>query len=132
MPSEEFDVYNVGAPAYLIFALKEFKAMLGFAEAVKSTITVRFDDGGTPMVFLLNIADVIETRLTVSTRPRPAAAVPTAGAPSAQQQQQQQQQDEEDDKGQLDNMDHDGAPDASDTGSAPAQAPRRVRPTGGT
>ena len=81
IPAEDFDAYEVGHPAKLVFALKEFKAMLQFADALKCTIQARFDDGGTPLVFSLTVADVLQARLTVSTHSD--AAAPLAPVPAA-------------------------------------------------
>lgn len=74
MVAEEFDHFVVDRPQYLIFALAEFKAMLALAQSLKCTVVARFGEGGTPIVLMLSIADVLDVRLIISTSAKPDAA----------------------------------------------------------
>jgi len=42
----EFDLYNIGVGTSITFCLREFRALLSFAEAVNLPVTANFDTGG--------------------------------------------------------------------------------------
>jgi len=83
MVAEEFDHFVVDRPQYLIFALAEFKAMLTLAQSLKCTVVARFGEGGTPIVLMLSIADVLDVRLIISTSAKPDAAAEPEPAAAA-------------------------------------------------
>jgi len=46
LESGEFDHYSIGVGTSVTFCLREFRALLSFAEAVNLPITANFDTGG--------------------------------------------------------------------------------------
>jgi hypothetical protein len=80
-------VWRVDGNDSLVFTLKEFRAALVLAEALRATVDVRFGQGGDPIVFEMGYANGLEVQLVVSTRARPvappAALAPDEGAAAA-------------------------------------------------
>jgi len=46
LESGEFDHYSIGVGTSITFSLREFRALLSFAEAVNLPVTANFDTGG--------------------------------------------------------------------------------------
>jgi len=46
LESGEFDNYSIGVDTSITFCLREFRALLSFAEAVNLPVTANFDTGG--------------------------------------------------------------------------------------
>jgi len=67
LESGEFDHYSIGVNTSITFCLREFRALLSFAEAVNLPVTANFDTGGRPIVFVVKNAPIYETNFVFAT-----------------------------------------------------------------
>ncbi|KAJ4445348.1 hypothetical protein ANN_07153 [Periplaneta americana] len=63
----EFDHYSIGVDTSVTFCLREFRALLMFAEAVSLPITANFETGGRPIVFVVKNPPTFETNFVFAT-----------------------------------------------------------------
>ncbi|XP_067014883.1 cell cycle checkpoint control protein RAD9A [Anabrus simplex] len=63
----EFDEYKVTSEAAITFCLKEFRALLTFAEATSLPVEVNFETAGRPVVFVVNNAPAFEVNFVLAT-----------------------------------------------------------------
>lgn len=63
----EFDGYNIGADTMITFTLKEFKALLAFAEALSLPIQIHFETTGRPVVFIVHNGSTFEAHFVLAT-----------------------------------------------------------------
>lgn len=52
--SEEFEKFQIGVDTEVTFCLKEFKALILFAETLDQNVSIHFESSGKPIVFSLN------------------------------------------------------------------------------
>ncbi|XP_076161654.1 cell cycle checkpoint control protein Rad9 isoform X2 [Ptiloglossa arizonensis] len=62
----EFDQYNIGGDTSITFCMKEFKAILNFAETAGVPISIHFVEAGRPVIFALKNPS-FEANLVLST-----------------------------------------------------------------
>ncbi|XP_076627132.1 cell cycle checkpoint control protein Rad9 isoform X1 [Colletes latitarsis] len=62
----EFDQYNIACDTSITFCMREFKAILGFAEFVGVPIGIHFTEAGKPVIFSLKTSS-FEANLILST-----------------------------------------------------------------
>lgn len=67
LESGEFDHYSIGVGTSITFCLREFRALLSFAEAVNLPIAASFDTGGRPIVFVVKNAPIYESNFVFAT-----------------------------------------------------------------
>lgn len=67
LESGEFDHYSIGVGTSITFCLRDFRALLSFAEAVNLPVTADFDTGGRPIVFVVKNAPIYETNFVFAT-----------------------------------------------------------------
>ncbi|KAK7865863.1 hypothetical protein R5R35_003979 [Gryllus longicercus] len=63
----EFDKYVVNNETAITFSLKEFRALLAFAEATGQSVEASFDSGGKPVVFAVKHENTYEASFVLST-----------------------------------------------------------------
>ncbi|XP_041971654.1 cell cycle checkpoint control protein RAD9A isoform X2 [Aricia agestis] len=63
----EFDVYNISAETVITFTLKEFRALLAFAEALSLPIQLHFETTGKPAVFIVHNGNTFEAHFVLAT-----------------------------------------------------------------
>ncbi|KAI8442298.1 hypothetical protein MSG28_005847 [Choristoneura fumiferana] len=63
----EFDGYTIGADTMITFTLKEFKALLAFAEALSLPIQIHFETTGRPVVFIVHNGSTFEAHFVLAT-----------------------------------------------------------------
>ncbi|XP_061722500.1 cell cycle checkpoint control protein RAD9A [Cydia pomonella] len=63
----EFDSYTIGADTMITFTLKEFKALLAFAEALNLPIQIHFETTGRPVVFIVHNGATFEAHFVLAT-----------------------------------------------------------------
>lgn len=62
----EFDQYKIGTDTSITFCVKEFKAVLNFAEAVSLPVSVHFETAGKPVIFIIKSSS-FESNIVLST-----------------------------------------------------------------
>ncbi|XP_012253809.2 cell cycle checkpoint control protein RAD9A [Athalia rosae] len=62
----EFEQYKIRTDTSITFCVKEFKAVLNFAEAVSSPISIHFEKGGKPVIFVIE-SQTFEANIVMST-----------------------------------------------------------------
>ncbi|CAK1590427.1 unnamed protein product [Parnassius mnemosyne] len=65
--SVEFDSYIIGFETIITFTMKEFKALLAFAEALSLPIQLQFESTGKPVVFIIHNGSTIEAHFVLAT-----------------------------------------------------------------
>ncbi|XP_014357302.2 cell cycle checkpoint control protein RAD9A [Papilio machaon] len=65
--AEEFDSYTVGEETAVTFTMKEFKALLTFAEALGLPIQIQFETTGKPIVFIVHNGTTLEAHFVLAT-----------------------------------------------------------------
>lgn len=65
--AEEFDSYTVGEETTVTFTMKEFKALLTFAEALSLPIQIQFETTGKPIVFIVHNGTTLEAHFVLAT-----------------------------------------------------------------
>ncbi|XP_013167503.1 PREDICTED: cell cycle checkpoint control protein RAD9A isoform X2 [Papilio xuthus] len=65
--SEEFDSYTVDEETAVTFTMKEFKALLTFAEALGLPIQIQFETTGKPIVFIIHNGTTLEAHFVLAT-----------------------------------------------------------------
>ncbi|KAI9142555.1 Rad9-domain-containing protein [Paraphysoderma sedebokerense] len=63
----EFDMYEIQFPSNLTFSMKEFKAVLTFAESMGQTISGFFERGGTPLMLAIQSSDLFLADFVLAT-----------------------------------------------------------------
>lgn len=63
----EFDSYTIGAETIITFSLKEFRALLAFAEALNLPLQVHFETTGRPAVFIVHNGTTFEAHFVLAT-----------------------------------------------------------------
>lgn len=63
----EFEMYSINTECNVTFSLKEFRAMLTFAEAVNLPVTVYFETCGKPVIFEVNSNSTFEVDFVIAT-----------------------------------------------------------------
>ncbi|XP_021916807.1 cell cycle checkpoint control protein RAD9A isoform X2 [Zootermopsis nevadensis] len=63
----EFDHYSIGVDTSVTFCLREFRALLLFAEAVNLPVAASFETGGRPIVFVVKNAPTFESNFVFAT-----------------------------------------------------------------
>lgn len=63
----EFDSYVIGMETTITFTLKEFKALLAFAEALNLPLQVHFETTGRPAVFIVHNGTTFEANFVLAT-----------------------------------------------------------------
>lgn len=74
----EFDYYSVGIDTHITFSMKEFRAVLTFAEAVNLPITLQFEITGKPAIFTIDNNSTFEADFVMATESSLSASQPTA------------------------------------------------------
>ncbi|ELT91717.1 hypothetical protein CAPTEDRAFT_148357 [Capitella teleta] len=64
---EEFDLFQIDAPADITFCLKELRAVLTFSEAANMPVTMRFDVSGRPIAFCIDSDSTFEGNFLLAT-----------------------------------------------------------------
>lgn len=67
LKSEEFLSYTIGEETTITCTLKEFKALLTFAEALNLPIQLHFDTTGRPVVFIVHNGSTFEANFVLAT-----------------------------------------------------------------
>ncbi|XP_055384283.1 cell cycle checkpoint control protein RAD9A [Condylostylus longicornis] len=67
LKGEEFDVYSIKKECSITYCLREFRALLHFAESLNIDISVFFEEAGMPVVFKIANLSVFEATLFMST-----------------------------------------------------------------
>uniref|UniRef100_W8BYD2 Cell cycle checkpoint control protein n=1 Tax=Ceratitis capitata TaxID=7213 RepID=W8BYD2_CERCA len=65
--ADEFDKYNIEKQTSITFCLKEFRALLMFAEALNESVCLQFDMAGSPVFVGISHRDEIHCLLIMST-----------------------------------------------------------------
>lgn len=74
----EFDSYTIGIDTNITFTLKEFKALLAFAEALNLPLQINFETTGMPAVFIVHNGSTFEAHFVLATsKPESATEVST-------------------------------------------------------
>ncbi|XP_046964017.1 cell cycle checkpoint control protein RAD9B isoform X2 [Vanessa cardui] len=63
----EFDSYIIGAETIITFTLKEFRALLAFAEALSLPLQLHFEVTGKPAVFIVHNGSTFEAHFVLAT-----------------------------------------------------------------
>ncbi|XP_013190926.1 cell cycle checkpoint control protein RAD9A [Amyelois transitella] len=63
----EFDSYVIGAETTITFTMKEFRALLAFAEALSLPIQLHFETTGRPAVFIVHNGSTFEAHFVLAT-----------------------------------------------------------------
>lgn len=63
----EFDSYVIGTETIITFTLKEFKALLAFAEALNLPLQLHFETTGRPAVFIVHNGTTFEAHFVLAT-----------------------------------------------------------------
>ncbi|CAF4884588.1 unnamed protein product [Pieris macdunnoughi] len=63
----EFDSYVIGTETIITFTLKEFKALLAFAEALSLPLQLQFEITGKPVVFIVHNGTTFEAHFVLAT-----------------------------------------------------------------
>lgn len=63
----EFDSYVIGAETIITFTLKEFRALLAFAEALNLPLQLHFETTGRPAVFIVHNGTTFEAHFVLAT-----------------------------------------------------------------
>ncbi|XP_011551153.2 cell cycle checkpoint control protein RAD9A [Plutella xylostella] len=63
----EFDSYSIGTDTTITFTLKEFRALLGFAEALTLSLQLHFETTGKPAVFIVHNGATFEAHFVLAT-----------------------------------------------------------------
>lgn len=63
----EFDSYSISEDAIITFTLKEFKALLAFAEALNLPVQLHFESTGRPVVFIVHNGSTFEAHFVLAT-----------------------------------------------------------------
>ncbi|KAL0818204.1 hypothetical protein ABMA28_008710 [Loxostege sticticalis] len=63
----EFDSYTIGEETTITFTLKEFKALLAFAEALNLPLQLHFETTGRPAVFIVHNGTTFEAHFVLAT-----------------------------------------------------------------
>lgn len=63
----EFDSYTVGTETTITFTLKEFRALLAFAEALNLPLQLHFETTGRPAVFIVHNGTTFEAHFVLAT-----------------------------------------------------------------
>lgn len=63
----EFDSYTIGAETTITFTLKEFRALLAFAEALSLPLQLHFETAGRPAVFIVHNGTTFEAHFVLAT-----------------------------------------------------------------
>lgn len=63
----EFDSYVIGADTVITFTMKEFRALLNFAEALNLPIQLHFETTGKPAVFIIHNGATFEAHFVLAT-----------------------------------------------------------------
>lgn len=74
----EFDYYSVGIDTHITFSMKEFRAVLTFAEAVNLPITLQFEITGKPAIFTIDNNSTFVVDFVMATESSSSASQPTA------------------------------------------------------
>jgi cell cycle checkpoint control protein RAD9A len=67
LKSTEFDSYIIGEETTITFTLKEFKALLVFAEALNLPLQIHFETTGRPAVFIVHNGSTFEAHFVLAT-----------------------------------------------------------------
>lgn len=67
LKSLEFDSYTIDAETSITFTLKEFKALLAFAEALNLSLQIHFETTGRPVVFIVHNNSTFEAHFVLAT-----------------------------------------------------------------
>ncbi|XP_023943754.2 cell cycle checkpoint control protein RAD9A isoform X2 [Bicyclus anynana] len=67
LKASEFDSYTVGVDTTITFTLKEFRALLAFAEALSLPIQLQFETTGQPVVFIVHNGTTFEAHFVMAT-----------------------------------------------------------------
>lgn len=67
LESGEFDHYSIGVDTSITFCLREFRALLLFAEAFNLPVAANFEVGGRPVVFVVKNAPIFESNFVFAT-----------------------------------------------------------------
>ncbi|XP_072934529.1 cell cycle checkpoint control protein RAD9A [Epargyreus clarus] len=74
----EFDSYIIGSETIVTFTLKEFRALLAYAEALNLPVQVHFETTGRPVVFIIHNGSTFEAHFVLATsKPENATQVTT-------------------------------------------------------
>ncbi|XP_068623725.1 cell cycle checkpoint control protein RAD9A [Battus philenor] len=65
--ASEFDSYVIGTETTVTFTMKEFKALLAFAEALSLPIQLQFETTGKPIVFIIHNGCTFEANFVLAT-----------------------------------------------------------------
>ncbi|CAG4933281.1 unnamed protein product [Colias eurytheme] len=65
--SQEFESYVIGADTTITFTMKEFKALLAFAEALTLPLQLHFEVTGKPAVFIVHNGSTFEANFVLAT-----------------------------------------------------------------
>ncbi|XP_038217384.1 cell cycle checkpoint control protein RAD9A [Zerene cesonia] len=65
--SQEFESYVIGSDTTITFTMKEFKALLSFAEALTLPIQLHFEVTGKPAVFIVHNGSTFEAHFVLAT-----------------------------------------------------------------
>ncbi|KAK9720777.1 hypothetical protein K7432_003933 [Basidiobolus ranarum] len=65
--SDEFDLYEVTGDAEMTFNLKEFKAIVSFAESMSTSVIAHFESGGKPLLLSAQLADAVFGEFVLAT-----------------------------------------------------------------
>lgn len=63
----EFDSYTIGVDTKITFTMKEFRALLAFAEALNLPIQLHFETTGRPAVFIVHNGTTFEAHFVLAT-----------------------------------------------------------------
>lgn len=63
----EFDTYIIGVDTKITFTMKEFRALLAFAEALNLPIQLHFETTGRPAVFIVHNGSTFEAHFVLAT-----------------------------------------------------------------
>lgn len=74
----EFDSYTIGAETTITFTLKEFRALLAFAEALNLPLQLHFETTGRPAVFIVHNGSTFEAHFVLATSKPDSATQSTA------------------------------------------------------
>ncbi|KAJ2942825.1 hypothetical protein O0L34_g15013 [Tuta absoluta] len=67
LKAAEFDSYIIGAETTITFTLKEFRALLAFAEALSLPLQLHFETTGRPAVFIVHNGSTFEAHFVLAT-----------------------------------------------------------------
>ncbi|ORY05753.1 Rad9-domain-containing protein [Basidiobolus meristosporus CBS 931.73] len=65
--SDEFDLYEIHGDAEMTFNLKEFKAIVSFAETMSTSVIAHFENGGKPLLLSVQLADAVFGEFVLAT-----------------------------------------------------------------